>query len=310
MELFTRNLDPEWDTRVDLSVEKTNGISSYVDDAETFKIILIDSGTLTVSDGETQIVLIAPALIAVTNKEKLTYQGDSKLKTTTVFFKPTVIREDFDVDRLLSGIFEETYGQTLYQDYVLLRSFAAIKNPLNRVIRLGPVSYRQIMKMIQQMDYELRVQHDGYWRCRSRSYFVELLSHCVYHCAEPSYLDSSKVTQAFSEDSNIVEVIRYLNDHIEDEISLGDITREFGMNRKQLNAMFVQETSVTCMNYLIDMRIQLAKVILSETELPIGEISARVGYVDMNYFTRLFKKRVGVTPSQFRKNPELAIEEG
>ena len=55
------------------------------------------------------------------------------------------------------------------------------------------------------------------------------------------------------------------------------------------------------MNYFINMRLQLAKIILSETEVPIGEISARVGYNDMNYFTRLFKKRVGVTPSQFRQ---------
>lgn len=307
MELFTRSYDIEWGRIVDLSVEKTNGVSQYVNDDTTYKLVVVDSGTLTVSNGDAQTVLLAPALIAVRCDEKLTYKGDEKLKTSTVFFNPTVIREDFDDATIRSGIYEEKEGQTVYMDYVLLRNFFLIKNPLERVIRFGPISYRQTAKLIQQMDYELRVQHDGYWPCRSRSIFVELMHHFVYDCNTEIYSRNAGGEQNSVEDSTVATIIRYLNDHIDENLTLGDVTREAGMNRNQLNALFVKETSLTCMNYLINMRMHLAMVILAETELPIGEISARVGYQDLNYFTRLFKKRIGLTPTQFRNNPDLSM---
>lgn len=300
MELFTRNFDPSWDRIVDLSVEKTNGISAFINDDTTFKIIMVDSGSLTVINGDSQVVLIAPSLIALSYREKPEFICDDKLKTTTVFFKPSVVREEFDGESILSGKFVNRSGETLYSDYLLVEAFYMIRDPLKRCIRLGPVSYRQASKLIQSMDYELRVQHDGFWPCRSRSIFMELLYHLVYTCADRDLtVDNEKKT--FSGNNNIEEIIRYLNEHIDESVSLKDIQKQFGINRTRLNEIFVEETSLTCMNYFINMRLQLAKIILSETEVPIGEISARVGYNDMNYFTRLFKKRVGVTPSQFRQ---------
>ena len=300
MELFTRNFDPSWDRIVDLSVEKTNGISSFINDDTTFKIIMVDSGSLTVINGDSQVVLLAPSIIALSYKEKPEFKCDDKLKTTTVFFKPSVVREEFDGESILAGKFADRNGETLYSDYLLVEAFYTVRDPLKRFIRLGPVSYRQASKLIQSMDYELRVQHDGFWPCRSRSIFMEFLYHLVYTCADRDLtVDNEK--KSFSGNNNIEEIIRYLNEHIDEPISLKDIQKQFGISRTRLNDIFVEETSLTCMNYFINMRLQLAKIILSETEVPIGEISARVGYADMNYFTRLFKKRVGITPTQFRQ---------
>ncbi len=59
---------------------------------------------------------------------------------------------------------------------------------------------------------------------------------------------------------------------------------------------------MTCLNYFEKMKINLAQIMLAETELQIGEIAARVGYFDGNYFTKVFKKHTGVTPNQYRKS--------
>lgn len=301
MELFTRNFDPSWDKILHLSVEKTNGISNFINDDTTFKIVLVDSGSLTVKNGEAETVLHAPSVIGLTSRDFLEYKGDDKLKTTTLFFKPSVIREEFENDRVLAGEFEERHGETIYSDYMLIDAFYKIQNPLERALRLGPVSYRQASKLIQQTDFELRVQHDGFWPCRSRSLFMELLYHLVYLCPDADLMPEANGTE-FSGTNNISEIISFLNEHIDENITIKDIEKKFGMNRNRINEIFIEETSLTCMNYFINMRLQLAKIILAETEVPIGEISARVGYPDMNYFTRLFKKRVGVTPSLFRNN--------
>ncbi len=218
-----------------------------------------------------------------------------------MFFKPSVVREEFDSERLLAGEFETRHGETIYSDYMLIDVYYKVKNPLERVMDMGPITHRQTLTLIQKMDYELCVQHDGFWLCRSRSLFMELLYHLVYTVSDRN-LATGSGEKVFSGKNNIEEIIRYLNEHIDEDITLMDVQKKFGINRNRINEIFVEETSLTCMNYFINMRLQLAKIILAETEVPIGEISARVGYPNMNYFTRHFKKRVGVTPSKFRQN--------
>ena len=57
---------------------------------------------------------------------------------------------------------------------------------------------------------------------------------------------------------------------------------------------------MTCLNYLLNLRMDLAKILLTKTELPISEIGARVGFPDPNYFAKIFRRETGVTPSRFR----------
>ena len=54
-------------------------------------------------------------------------------------------------------------------------------------------------------------------------------------------------------------------------------------------------------DYQIDEKISTAKLMLQDTSLQVGEIAARLGYCDQHYFSNLFKKKVGVAPSEFRK---------
>ena len=55
------------------------------------------------------------------------------------------------------------------------------------------------------------------------------------------------------------------------------------------------------MNYIINEKMEKAKTLLIEGVLPLKEIALQTGFNDYNYFIRIFKKRVGTTPLQFRK---------
>ena len=96
------------------------------------------------------------------------------------------------------------------------------------------------------------------------------------------------------------EIVEYLNEHIGENINLDRLTKTFLINRNKLNDIFMKESSMTCMNYLLKLRLDLAKVLLSTTQIPIGEVSARVGFEDQNYFTKVFKKHEGMSPKAFR----------
>ena len=301
MEICTKNHDPSWDRTLYLYTEKRDGISELIHDKDSYKLLVLDEGSLAICMGQIKKVVTAPALILLTDEE-VSFSKLQNVKSTTVYFRPTEIREEFTLERIQSGEFEEKYGSTVYQDYLLVKTFEKKKDGTNRIYMLSLASYSKIGKTIEHMQKQLQEQYDGYWPCRSRSYMMELLYYISYICEENQ--EDMRVVQVREESESdfISEILQYLSLHISERLSLEDIMKEFSINRNKLNAMFIKETSMTCMNYLTKMRVNLAQIMLAETELRIGEIADRVGYPDANYFVKVFTRQTGVTPSKYRKS--------
>ena len=68
-----------------------------------------------------------------------------------------------------------------------------------------------------------------------------------------------------------------------------------------LSKLFKEEKGVTFITFITDTRLDKAQKLLKETELSIKEITAQIGYNDQNYFSRIFKNKFGITPSEARK---------
>ncbi len=317
MELFTRSHDPSWDRIVHIFVCQCEGIPELINDKDTYKILALDEGTISFESGGLKKSVTAPAIFMLTDEE-VSFSPGKGVSTTTVFLKTTEVREEFTPERISSGEFETEFGRTIYQDYLLIKSFNKEPNKSNTVLIPGLSAYARILKIIRLMNHELTQQSDGYWPCRSRSYLIELLSFISYVCAKPAaHVVNEKqddvkaisdlcATYAGANDSisddMVSEIIQYLSEHIGDKVSLEDIMKEFSINRNRLNELFIKETSMTCLNYFVKMKVNLAQIMLAETELQIAEISNRVGYADSNYFIKVFKKQTGVTPSKYRES--------
>lgn len=76
------------------------------------------------------------------------------------------------------------------------------------------------------------------------------------------------------------------------------------MNASYLSNLFKRETGLTITYFINQQKIRQAADYLKESQLSIAEISERVGIQDVNIFTRIFKKHMGTTPSEFRKNKQ------
>lgn len=316
MELFTRSHDPLWNRIVHIAFVQDKGISKEINDNNTYKLLVVDKGSLTMDCGGVKQMVAAPALILLSEEEVFFTEGNG-LFTTTVFFQPTEIRDEFTFDRIQSGEFEKAQGKTLYQDYLLVKSFQRWEDKPNRILPLGLSAYAKIKKTMGLLEDELALQEDGFWPCRSRSYLMELLYFVGYVCdisnprLEMEKPEKEKVngdsrifyTQVNDavKDQMVGQMIQYLNEHLADKVTLEELVKKFSMNRNRINELFVKETSMTCLNYLLKMRMNLAQIMLSETELQIGEIANRVSYADANYFIKVFKKHAGVTPSKYRE---------
>lgn len=95
-------------------------------------------------------------------------------------------------------------------------------------------------------------------------------------------------------------IFKFVNDHYLDDISLQSISKEFDINANYVSQLFKRELGTTFTEHLTNLRIDYACKLLATTALPLNEISEKSGYDDYFYFSRIFKKVKGITPSSYR----------
>lgn len=74
------------------------------------------------------------------------------------------------------------------------------------------------------------------------------------------------------------------------------------MSLSQLNRKVKAITGFSSSGYILQMRLDKAKRMLASTETPVGDIATKCGFLEMSYFSRIFKQTFQMTPSQYRKN--------
>ena len=93
----------------------------------------------------------------------------------------------------------------------------------------------------------------------------------------------------------------YLDEHYTEKIVLDDLSERFFINKFYLTKIFKETYGTTINSYLISKRITGAKQLLRFTDKTVDEIGNAVGMEDANYFSRMFRKVEGISPSEYRK---------
>jgi ABC-type Fe3+-hydroxamate transport system substrate-binding protein len=122
--------------------------------------------------------------------------------------------------------------------------------------------------------------------------------------------DRQKPVEAEIEQSSRVElgeVRRYMEQHFAEPLTVGQLAAMAGISTKYFVDLFKKTYSQSAIEYLTDLRINRAKRYLTETDFKLREIAQKVGYSDEFYFSRKFKKEVGLSPSAFGTQPRRRI---
>lgn len=105
-----------------------------------------------------------------------------------------------------------------------------------------------------------------------------------------------------SYDPKVKEVLHYILWNYSDMgLSIKMLADHAGISQNYLCAIFKQNTGTTINNFIMEVRIEKAKKLLSTTDLRLYEIAQKVGMADPNYFSSMFKSRCEITPSQYRE---------
>ncbi len=126
-----------------------------------------------------------------------------------------------------------------------------------------------------------------------------LISEAIVNIKELSLENSANENLQESQKSAIK---KYIKENYKRDISAGDVAGILGYSDVYFSKIFKQLFDDTFINYLTKVRIDKAKVLLKDVGFNIKEVGASVGYTDSNYFTKVFKRAVGMSPSEYRGN--------
>ena len=105
---------------------------------------------------------------------------------------------------------------------------------------------------------------------------------------------------------DVVDAVKkYIDEHLAEKLSRTDIAAYVSLNENYLSRLFHKEVGCSISDYILKKRVNMAKKLLLSTKLSVSAIGERVGYDTTTYFIRLFKREVGKTPKDFRKEMKI-----
>jgi transcriptional regulator GlxA family with amidase domain len=101
--------------------------------------------------------------------------------------------------------------------------------------------------------------------------------------------------------ANVEDAIEYMQNHLNENLRLEDFAREAGMSVSHFSERFRLQTGQSPMAYFIHLRMRLACRLLDLSGKPVKAVALEIGYRDPYYFSRIFKKSMGISPDKYRE---------
>lgn len=108
--------------------------------------------------------------------------------------------------------------------------------------------------------------------------------------------------EQISYDPRIQQIIRYINEHLADDLSIDLLSEKSFTSRFYMMRKFKADTGYSIHQYINSKRLLLAKKLLASTTLPITQLCCQCGFKDYSSFSREFKRTFNITPTAFRSN--------
>jgi AraC family transcriptional regulator len=190
------------------------------------------------------------------------------------------------------------------------KSYIAVvirKEYFERELRHYPVKYREAFEgswfqantLIMNALKRFIVEYDTQLPCRERllcGLALEITHLLIRHCHE---LTDAEVR--ISQKMEINQLIGFLNEEYARKITIEDMAKQANLSPSHFTRIFKEETGMTPVDFLNDLRVQKAKRYLLDGERSITDVALACGFSSSSYFTNCFAERIGMAPRAFRK---------
>lgn len=103
------------------------------------------------------------------------------------------------------------------------------------------------------------------------------------------------------EDQLLEEVLTYIQSHLKEPLPIDQICNNFYISRSSLQNLFKNNLGISPKHYINEQKLSLSRVLIKKGEYTISEISNKLGFTSIHYFSRKFTKRFGVAPSEYAR---------
>lgn len=166
---------------------------------------------------------------------------------------------------------------------------------------------QELAKMILKISEELGVNDGNELVVQSEKLKIKYLLYNNKHDAYNEVVkmidilfDKVNIKGKISDDGMKV-VVDYIERNIKKGISLEDVANHVNISTYYLSKIFKKEMGVNFITYITDRKMELAKEMLTTTDVPVLNIALDLAYNEANYFSKAFKKKTGYTPSEYRE---------
>lgn len=253
---------PHWHKEIEIIWIRSGTVNLGVSD---HPILAVKGDVIVIGSGELHYVL------ASAQSERLVFQFDFSLFQELTIMKNT--------------------GDSLFE------MFASIEN--NSQV-WDPDIHRKVVELLENINEEYERKEIGYsyaikgYLCTLITLFYRSLKDTRTSLAAQNELQSHQVLQTMD------DLFRYVEEHYAQVIRLEDVAEHIGFSTYYFTKFFKKNTGKTFINFLNEYRIEKAKWILLNEDLPILELMERTGFVSTKTFYRVFKQVTGSSPSQFK----------
>ena len=187
-----------------------------------------------------------------------------------------------------AGLRDKRYVSAVYQDVNV--SLAIIRALARKAAENGGASVVEVNEItqsaVQRMQAETSVQRK-----------IQISKNMLVSLAEAVDRARSRLGSYSAPVRKAADTLRH---NFSQNLSLEQLADHVGMSPSHLSRTFTKEVGMSISQYVAALRCEEAASMLRDSDTPISEISAYVGYLDNNYFVKVFKKQYGVTPSDYR----------
>ncbi len=160
-------------------------------------------------------------------------------------------------------------------------------------LRISGGDLDKAVQLIDMIDIELLGRKPGF-KLYAMGGFMQLLAHlsrCYSKLETPESISLLRIAEA----------INYLEDNFQEDVDFDKLASIAYLSRRQFQRIFLNCMHITAQDYLINLRLDFACGLLKNSAQSITNCALDSGFKDSNYFTKIFKKRKGITPKEFRR---------
>lgn len=260
-------------------------------DPNKLTMVFLESGKSTLMIGNDIVSTSTPGIVFLNETEKLTITHSTNLQGKVLSFNPADLQENFTFENIRT--FDHSFTPNDIYIVLLLSVFFQRFSYYNGYIPISEPSLKQLSKLLDELSHHIAF---GY---PASPTIIEILKYTKRLVQTNMSLSNVIITETIFE---IKDVLLYLHNNCKQKITIPILSKHFHINRTTLSDRFYEATGETIITYLNKYRINLAAIMLRETNNSISSIAEEVGFNDTAYFAKLFKKYMLHTPSGYRQH--------